>query len=245
VVCSALAACGPGDGDARADEATWSGRELPIELEKPHFTFTDVEGRPYDFRRETEGFVTLLFFGYTNCPDVCPIHMANIAAVLRDLPTESARSIKVVFVTTDPERDTPERLREWLGAIHPAFVGLRGPLHEVHAAEGSLMLPASVIETGGHGSGEQPSGDYFVGHASSVVAFGANGLARLMYPFGTRQEDWARDLPRLVREAGETGGGASGAGARGRDTGSAAGTESAASGAPAGGPHPAAGHGGG
>jgi protein SCO1/2 len=211
VVGGALAACRPAGDEARAAPRTddaWSGRELPTALEKPDFTFSDVQGRPFDFRRETEGFVTLLFFGYTNCPDVCPVHLANISAVLRDLPTESARRIKVVFVTTDPERDTPGRIAEWLGAIHPAFVGLRGPLHDVHAAEASLLLPASVVETGGHGGGEggeDASGDYFVGHASAVVAFAADGLARVMYPWGTRQQDWARDLPRLVREAGPAG----------------------------------------
>jgi protein SCO1/2 len=130
--------------------------------------------------------------------------MANVGAVLRDLPAESARRIKVVFVTTDPERDTPERLREWLARIHPAFVGLRGPLEDVHAAEASLLLPTSVIPPA-HGApshGAPP--DYVVGHATPVVVFDADGLARRMYPAGTRQQDWRRDLPELV-EAAEAG----------------------------------------
>lgn len=200
----ALHGCSASAGEAGTGD-DYSGRVLPYPLEKPDFTFTDVEGRPYDFRRETEGYVTLLFFGYTHCPDVCPIHMANIGAVLRDIPAETARRIKVVFVTTDPERDTPERMREWLGAIHPAFVGLTGPLDEVNAAEQSLLLPRSVVERGHGEGGHGEPDDYFVGHASAVVAFGADGLSRVMYPFGTRQRDWRRDLPRLVAEAGATG----------------------------------------
>jgi protein SCO1/2 len=216
-----LSACRPGGADEAA--GGWSGRVLPEPLAKPDFTFTDVTGEPFDFRRDTEGSPTLLFFGYTHCPDVCPVHMSNIAAVLRDLPGEQSRRLKVVFVTTDPERDTPERLREWLGAIHPAFIGLRGPLDEVHAAEEALMLPRSVVETASHGGGagggaagsegEHGEGaaaadtaDYFVGHASAVVAFGADGLARVMYGWGTRQQDWRKDLPRLIAGSGDADG---------------------------------------
>jgi protein SCO1/2 len=212
--------CAQSGGDSSSAEGAgpYSGRNLPYPLEKPDFTFTDVEGRPYDFRAETEGFVTLLFFGYTNCPDICPVHLANIGAVLRDLPAETARRIKVVFVTTDPARDTPERMREWLRAIHPAFIGLRGPLDEVHAAEASLLLPSSVVEqphsatpdpAGGHPAASaastatgSPPGDYLVGHASAVVAFTADGLSRVMYSSETRQQDWRRDLPRLVAASG-------------------------------------------
>lgn len=192
-------ACAPaGDSEAAV-------RELPYPLEKPDFTFTDVSGRPYHFRTETEGFVTLLFFGYTHCPDVCPVQMANVGAVLRDLPPEAARRIKVVFVTTDPERDTPERMRDWLAAIHPAIVGLRGPLEEVHAAEQSLLLPHSVIEPPHGPAAGDAAPPYLVGHATPIVVFGADGPARRMYPAGTRQQDWRRDLPELVTR-GDTGG---------------------------------------
>jgi protein SCO1/2 len=193
-----FAACAP-TSDAATDAA--AVRVLPTPLEKPALVLPDADGEPYDFRARTAGFVTLLFFGYTSCPDICPVQMANVGAVLRDLPAESAGRIKVVFVTTDPERDTPERLREWLGAFHPSFVGLRGALEEVHAAEASLLLPRSVAEPPHGASSHDRAPAYFVGHATPVVVFDADGLARRMYPAGTRQQDWRRDLPRLVEAA--------------------------------------------
>ena len=209
-----LPACGPAsDVPSSGESGPYSGRNLPYPLQKPDFTFTDVNGQAYDFRAETEGFVTLLFFGYTSCPDICPIHMANIGAVLRDLPSETAERIKVVFVTTDPERDTPERMRDWLARVHPSFIGLTGPLEEVHAAEAALLLPSSVIEqrhvavdsAAAHAAtaARAPAtAGYIVGHASAVVAFTADGLSRVMYSSETRQQDWRRDLPRLVADTG-------------------------------------------
>lgn len=173
---------------------TWAGRMLDEPLPRPDFVLTDTGGEPFDFRAETAGYVTLLFFGYTHCPDVCPVHMANLAEVLRDLPFEVSSRIRVAFVTTDPARDTPERLREWLGAMHPGFIGLTGSRAEIRAVEELLGLAPSVVE-----ESADPA-DYFVGHAARVLAFGADGPARLAYPWGTRQRDWLRDLPRLVGE---------------------------------------------
>jgi len=111
------------------------GWNLAEPLPKVGFTLESMTGGPFEFHTETEGFVTLLFFGYTYCPDVCPLHMANISAVLKKLPPEVANRIKVVFVTTDPERDTPERLREWLGAFDRKFIGLLGTVGHIGRGE--------------------------------------------------------------------------------------------------------------
>ncbi|MGH7564588.1 MAG: SCO family protein [Gemmatimonadota bacterium] len=191
-------ACGDGGGvDARESEPgpapAFQGRVLAEPIPRPDFTLLDTSGRPYDFLAETRGKVALLFFGYTHCPDVCPIHMGNIAAVLDDLGTERRREVEVVFVTTDPERDTPERIRTWLGRFDPAFVGLRGSRAEVDSIQRSLGLPPSVVQAPAGGGS-----DYMVGHAAQVLAFSPDGPSRVVYPFGSRQEDWARDLPRLI-----------------------------------------------
>lgn len=177
----------------KADASELRGRVLPEPRPKIDFTLTDTDGRPFDFAEETEGYVALLFFGYTNCPDVCPIHMANLGAVLADFPPELRRQFKVVFVTTDPERDRPERLREWLDNFDPEFIGLWGSHGQVNAIETALGLPASVRPT-------DDGADYEVGHAAGVVAFTKDNRAHVIYPFGTRQADWAHDLPKLARQ---------------------------------------------
>src|SRR5689334_5480716 len=78
---------------------------------KPRFVLTDTSGAPFDFWNKTQGSVTLLFFGYTNCPDQCPMHMANIGVALKKLPLGVADQVQLVFVTTDPSRDAPLQLR--------------------------------------------------------------------------------------------------------------------------------------
>jgi protein SCO1/2 len=155
---------------------------------KVDFVLRDTTGRPFHFRRETDGTVTLLFFGYTSCPDVCPVTLSNLAAVLRDLPADQRRRVKVVFVSTDPERDTPGRLAAWLARFDPDFVGLVGSRREVAAVEAALgLVPAT---TGADG--------LVLGHAAQVIVFAPDGRRREDHPFGTRQADWTGVLSRLL-----------------------------------------------
>ena len=198
----ALLACAPSEGGggerpfaATGDAATphgLRGRVLPGPLTKPDVTLTDTRGQPFDLRRETDGYLTLLFFGYTFCPDICPIHMANLAAVLRELRPAVAQRVKVVFVTTDPDRDTPERLGTWLANFDRSFIGLTGDTATVNATQRALYLPLPQIGPA------DSAGSYLVGHAAAVVAFSPDGPARVMYPFGIRQADWAHDIPKLL-----------------------------------------------
>lgn len=174
------------------------GTVLDAPVEKQDFSLPDTEGRQFHFRERTDGTLTLLFFGYTYCPDVCPVHLANIAAVLKDLPYDDRSRIQVVFVSTDPDRDSARRIREWLDAFDPSFVGLRGPLDEVNRIQASLGLgPASQIP-GTEGLLPDSSG-YLVQHAAQVLAFSPHDdLAHVAYPFGARQLDWRHDLPILL-----------------------------------------------
>ena len=173
-----------------------AAREYPNPRPKPNFVLTDTEGRPFPFRDSTEGSMTLLFFGYTNCPDVCPVHMANIAAALHKLPDNVARQVKVVFVTTDPERDPPEVIRAWLDHFDTRFIGLTGTQAEVDSAQVAMRIPPAYRE-------EIPGAPYQVGHSAHVIAFTKDGMARYALPFGTRQSEWAQEIPRLVAYPGQ------------------------------------------
>ena len=162
-------------------------------VEKPDVVLTDFNNEPFNLRLKTAGKVTLLFFGYTHCPDVCPLHAANIAAVLKQMPFEERDQIVFVFVTTDPARDTPTRLKEWLGNFEPSFVGLSGPMAEVNRLQAGLNMAPAQLDAPAN------SATYLVAHSAQVLAFGQDSYARVEYPFGIRQEDWAQDLPRLAR----------------------------------------------
>jgi len=116
--------------------AAWSQPPLP----KPRFVLPDTSGAPFDFWNRTHGSVTLLFFGYTYCPDQCPMHMANIGAALKKLPSVlPIRSSS--FCTTDPARDTPVELRRWLDNFDKHFVGLTGTEAALEAVQKATGVP--------------------------------------------------------------------------------------------------------
>lgn len=169
----------------------WNGVAVDGTPRMPAQVFTDADGRPYDLRAAMRERPTLLYFGYTHCPDICPVHLANIAAAL-DTSSVRASQLNVVFVTVDPRRDTTEALADYIANFDASFTALRATQDEIDRVVTDLGLPAPVIEQGGD--------DYTVGHPSHVLAFDRDATARVAYPFGTRQSQWVEDLPRLVRE---------------------------------------------
>lgn len=166
------------------DEGPYAGVELEIPLEKPDITLIDTNGEPWSLRDETEGHLTLLYFGYTNCPDVCPIHLAQLDAVLSrpGMP----RNVEVVLVTVDPDRDDPATLRRYLDQFDDDYIGLTGSLADVQAAQIAFGLAVAVEEEDG-----------VFGHGTQVFAFAPDGVAYTVYPHGTRQSHWIEDLPLL------------------------------------------------
>jgi protein SCO1/2 len=141
----ALAGCG-GSTPAAVPAHAWHGNEPEPAPARPSFVLTDTEGRPYDFAKQTAGRPTLVYFGYTNCPDECPTAMADIAAALRRTAPEVRDKVTVVLVTTDPERETGPVLREWLDRFDPSFVGLRGTPEQVDAAQAAAGIQPATKE---------------------------------------------------------------------------------------------------
>jgi protein SCO1 len=162
-------------------------------LPKPRFILSDTSGRPFDFASATKGHVTLLFFGYTYCPDQCPMHMANLSAALKKLPASTADQVRLVFVTTDPTRDTPQVLRRWLDAFDRHFIGLRGTEQAIVAVQRLAGVPVAT-------KSGPATGSYAVNHANFVLAYSKDDLAHVIYPGGVSKDDWVHDLPRLINE---------------------------------------------
>ena len=175
-------------------ETTYRGGLISPSLPKPIFTLTDTSGASFDLRARTKGAVTLLFFGYTSCPDMCPLQMSTIAKALRSIPADVADQFKVVFVTTDPDRDTPQVLRSWLDHFDKRFIGLTGTEAAIVAAQIAANLPPAKK------SAVRPDGSYEVGHSAFVLVYTRDNLAHIIYPVGVKQEDWVHDLPYLAKE---------------------------------------------
>lgn len=167
------------------------GSVLPAAVPRPNFALTTVAGEPFEFRARTAGRLTLLFFGYTHCPDVCPATMANLGAVLRGLSSPERALIDAVFVTTDPERDTPAVLGPWLAHFDAGIIGLVGSAEALRLAQVAAGIGVAVRE-------DTPNGGYAVSHAAQVLVYSPDDSSHISYPFGTRQAQWAVDLPKLL-----------------------------------------------
>ncbi|GAA4605186.1 SCO family protein [Actinoallomurus liliacearum] len=163
---------------------------LGTALREPDVTLTGVSGAPVNLKEATKGKLTLVYFGYTHCPDVCPTTMADLAGALRLLtPAQQAR-IAVVFVSTDPWRDTPKVLRSWLASFNSSFIGLTGDYAKIQAAAKSVGIAI-----------EQPKrtgADYEVGHGAEVLPFGTDHLAHVLWTAGVSSRDFAADLTKLL-----------------------------------------------
>ena len=176
------------------DEDGWRGNALDRGRTMPEVTLVDTNGQDFTLDEQTAGSPTLLFFGYANCFDYCPVHLHAIASSMSTAGVDHD-DLQVVFVTVDPERDTPEAIDDWLGSFDSQFIGLSGEMDEIQRALDALDLPGPVVE------GADPRGDgELIGHPAQVIGFDAEGEARRVWPFGARRADWVADLPRTVDE---------------------------------------------
>jgi len=173
------------------EPADYVGAVINEPVPMPDAVLTDDDGKPFDLRKETDGFVTLLYVGYTHCPDICPTHLYEMSEAIKRLPEKTAEQVKVVFVTADPERDTPEVMKAYVDTFDPNFIGLTGTREETDAFQETLGIPvATRTDLGG--------GNYAVNHAAYVIAFTKDQVAYTVYPSGMGMKEWLNDLPLLV-----------------------------------------------
>ena len=199
-----LAACSSGpQGDATASQvggpaqtsATYPGALLfPRAYPKPDVTLTDTSETPYNIAADTSHRITLVYFGYTHCPDLCPLNMATAAAAIRELPKSDRSRVTMVFVTTDPDRDTPSVIRTWLDHFDSNFIGLDGSIEQIRQAEARTGIPLSFAE---HSS--QPGASYAVVHAGYVLVYTQDNHSHLEFPAEISVAQESHDLATLLQ----------------------------------------------
>ncbi len=138
------------------------------------------------------GKIVLLFFGYTSCPDICPTTMAELKAALDKIGEENAKNVQVVFVTVDPERDTPQRVQEYVNHFNKDFVGLSGPESQLAKIWSEYGVFREIVE------GTSAAG-YLVNHTARVTLIDQDGNLRVSYGFETPVDDIVHDLKLLLR----------------------------------------------
>lgn len=179
------------DATAKAGAAT----VLDQPFSKPELVLTDTGGKRFDLREDTKGKLTLVYFGYTHCPDACPLTVSNLSVAYKGLSPAERDKLRIVFVTTDPERDTPKSLGEWLRAAgHPDFIGLSGDYKTVEAAARTVGVGMAPPE-------KAKDGKVTATHGKTVLPFFAkDDKAHLIYSGAeATADDYARDLPRLLK----------------------------------------------
>ncbi|MEU3553684.1 SCO family protein [Streptomyces fragilis] len=166
---------------------------LDTPFEKPDLVLTDTDGKEFDLREQTKGRPTLIYFGYTHCPDICPLTMNNLAVAKKSLPEAQQDELRVVFVTTDPGRDTPAELGSWLKGIDADIVGLTGDFATIQA--GARTVGISVEKPV-----EKKDGTYISTHGTQVIAFSPKtDQGYVLYGEDATVADWSADLPELIK----------------------------------------------
>jgi protein SCO1/2 len=159
---------------------------------KPSFTLTDTAGRRFNFAAKTRTKLTYLYFGYTHCPNACPLTMADIAAALQKQPGAIQRRVAVVFVTVDPRRDTAHALRAFLDHFDRSFVGLTGSQRAIRTAERAAGIPLAPPE-------KVKGKNYSIQHSTIVLAYSPDKRAHAVYTQGFYPADYAHDMPLLLQ----------------------------------------------
>lgn len=178
-----LAAC------HRQDDAPWRLVQVAGHMPDLDFHLTDDQGKSVS-GKDYRGKVVLLYFGYTHCPDVCPLTLAQLHVVMQRLGP-LADNVRILFVSVDPARDTPEIMRAYVNAFDPRAIGLTGSAGDIEALSKRYRSAFTREPDKGDGS-------YEVSHSSAIYVFDQEGKARLLSTPNNPQSDMVHDLHLLI-----------------------------------------------
>jgi protein SCO1/2 len=187
----ALAGC---SGDSSASAGSLHGHRLDPPFPVSSTPLTDTSGKPFSLTRSTTDPLTLVFFGYSHCPDICQTVMANLASAMTRLDAQDRERVQVVFVTTDPARDTRSALKAYLAHFDPSFVGLTGDIETII----SVAKPLGVGITEGQ---KLPSGGYDITHGTTITGIDGADQGYVYWNETTSSADFASDIHTLLAAA--------------------------------------------
>lgn len=161
-------------------------------LPAPSVELLDSAGKPFSLN-DQRGKIVLMFFGYTACPDVCPTTLADLKQTLAFLEEEEAAKIQVVFISLDPDRDTPEKAQFYASLFNPTFLGLSGPIETLEPIWDAYGVFREIDEETVTAAG------YLVTHSARIYLIDQDGGLHVTYSYGTPPEDVAKDIQYLLK----------------------------------------------
>lgn len=180
----ALTGCG-------TQSTSYTAHDITGLMPNLNFELTDENGQPVDATDYAEAPLTLLFFGYTNCPDICPVTLSRISSALAGLDPEIRDDVVVLFVSVDPKRDTPKRLKTYTAHFGPQVVGLTGTQEQLTEFTKGMRV------TYGYGEPDE-NGFYLVSHSSAVFVFDDQQQVRLLINQQESIDAMTEDLQTLL-----------------------------------------------
>ncbi len=175
-----------------AQPYTYQGSLIDPPVPAADFQLNDQHGKPFKLS-EQRGKTVLIFFGYTHCPDVCPVSLSEFKQIKKQLG-DQADQVEFVFITVDPERDTADVLGQYLANFDPAFIGLSGTPDQMEPVYKSYGVYHEKTEAGS-------ASGYLVNHTARMYVIDSQGNWRLTYPFGMEVEKQVEDLVHLLQES--------------------------------------------
>jgi len=189
-LCVVLAGCDKA-AEPAAPAVSFRGADITGATYAKALSLPDVNGQPRTLG-DFKGKVTVVFFGYTQCPDVCPTTMAELALVKKQLGPDGDK-LQGVFITIDPERDTPEILKSYMASFDPSFVALRGTLEQTQAAAKEFKVYFAKVPGKAEGS-------YTMDHSAGSFILDAKGNPRVFERYGAGADGLASDVKALLAQ---------------------------------------------